>query len=71
MQEHAPVDREGKKVARVEVDVGLPAVRKEDDPSPQGRFGEFLSCSGYPECTGSLKLDRAGTSNRHRLRAGS
>jgi DNA topoisomerase-1 len=54
-----PVDREGKKVARVEVDVACPLCGKKMILR-RSRFGEFLSCSGYPECTGSLKLDRAG-----------
>jgi DNA topoisomerase-1 len=26
----------------------------------RGRFGPFLSCSGYPDCKGIVKLDRKG-----------
>ncbi|MBI5722568.1 MAG: type I DNA topoisomerase [Planctomycetes bacterium] len=54
-----PVDKEGKKVVRIEVDV----------PCPQcggkmilrrSRFGAFLGCSKYPECKGILSCDKDG-----------
>ena len=54
-----PVDKEGKKVQRVEVDVACPTCGKKMILR-RSRFGEFLSCSAYPECSGALKLDRSG-----------
>jgi len=54
-----PVDREGKKLQQVTVDVACP---KCSSPMVQrmGRFGPFLSCSKYPDCDGVVNLDRAG-----------
>ena len=33
---------------------GRPMVKK------HGRFGEFLACSGYPECRNTMKIDKEG-----------
>lgn len=54
-----PVDEQGKKVVKEEVDVACPNCQ-----SPmvirKGRFGPFLSCSKYPDCKGVINLDRKG-----------
>ncbi|MBI1373486.1 MAG: type I DNA topoisomerase [Phycisphaera sp.] len=55
----APVDREGNPVEPEMTDIACPScgramlLRK-------GRFGPFLSCSGYPECKGIVNLDKKG-----------
>jgi DNA topoisomerase-1 len=54
-----PVDKEGKKVEKVAVDVACPVCGKAM-VLRKGRFGPFLSCSGYPECKGIVNLDRKG-----------
>ena len=54
-----PVDEEGKKAVRKEVDVACPRCGKPMIVR-RSRFGPFLSCSTYPDCDGSLNLDRKG-----------
>ncbi|MCE5278548.1 MAG: topoisomerase DNA-binding C4 zinc finger domain-containing protein [Planctomycetaceae bacterium] len=41
------------------VDVACPQCGKEMQ-FRKGRFGPFLSCSGYPDCKGIVNLDRKG-----------
>jgi len=54
-----PVDREGKRITSVQVDVACPECGKAM-VMRKGRYGPFLSCSNYPDCKGVVNLDRKG-----------
>jgi DNA topoisomerase-1 len=53
------VDRDGNPVAPEQTDIACP---KCDAPMllRRGRFGLFLSCARYPECSGIVALDKKG-----------
>jgi len=55
----APVDAEGKKLERREVDVPCPQCGKKM-VLRRSRFGTFLGCSGYPDCKGTMRCDETG-----------
>ena len=54
-----PVDAEGTKLERKEVDVPCPQCGR-NMVLRRSRFGAFLGCSGYPECKGTLHCDDNG-----------
>jgi len=54
-----PVDREGRKVEALVVDVACPQCGREM-VKRTGKYGPFLSCSAYPDCKGLVNLDRKG-----------
>jgi DNA topoisomerase-1 len=58
-KETCPVDAEGKKLQRREVDVPCPQCGRKM-VLRRSRFGSFLGCSGYPECKGTLRCDDNG-----------
>jgi DNA topoisomerase I len=55
----APVDAEGKKLLRKEVDTPCPQCGKKM-MLRQSRFGPFLGCSDYPKCKGIVPCDKEG-----------
>jgi len=54
-----PVDREGRKIERVEVDTPCPVCGKKMILR-RSRTGVFLGCGDYPRCTGTLPCDKEG-----------
>ncbi|RPI59101.1 MAG: hypothetical protein EHM48_09410 [Planctomycetaceae bacterium] len=54
-----PVDADGKKVIRAEVDVPCPTCGKKMILR-RSRFGPFLGCADYPTCKGILPCDKDG-----------
>jgi DNA topoisomerase-1 len=54
-----PVDAEGKKLERREVDVPCPECGR-NMVLRRSRFGSFLGCSTYPQCKGTLRCDENG-----------
>jgi DNA topoisomerase-1 len=54
-----PVDAEGKKLERVEVNTPCPKCGKKM-VLRRSRFGPFLGCSDYPACKGTLPCDKDG-----------
>jgi DNA topoisomerase-1 len=56
-----PVDEEGRKVERKEVDVPCPDCGKSPMILRRSRYGPFLGCSDYPNCKGTLPATEDGT----------
>ncbi|HOD83537.1 MAG: DNA topoisomerase 1 [Planctomycetes bacterium ADurb.Bin126] len=54
-----PIDEEGRKVERKEVDVPCPTCGK-PMVLRRSRWGPFLGCSDYPECKTTLRCDSQG-----------
>jgi len=54
-----PVDSDGKRVLRVEVDVDCPVCGKKM-VLRRSRFGPFLGCGDYPNCKGTMPCDSEG-----------
>ncbi|MHC4562460.1 MAG: type I DNA topoisomerase [Planctomycetota bacterium] len=55
-----PVDKDGKKVERKDVDVACPTCGKSPMVLRRSRFGIFLGCSDYPNCKGTHPCDADG-----------
>ncbi len=58
-----PVDKEGKKQERKEIDAECPKCGK-SMILRRSRFGPFLGCSEYPECKGTMPCDAEGNPKR-------
>ena len=56
----APLDENGKKVEKVQVDVPCPKCGRSPMILRRSRFGVFLGCSGYPECNGTVPCNADG-----------
>jgi len=55
-----PVDKDGKKVERKQVEVACPLCGESPMVLRRSRFGVFLGCSKYPECKGTHPCDKEG-----------
>jgi DNA topoisomerase-1 len=55
-----PVDEQGKKIERVEVDQPCPQCGKSPMVLRRSRFGVFLGCGDYPKCKGIVPCDKQG-----------
>ncbi len=55
-----PVDENGKKIERKEVDTACPQCGKKPMILRRSRYGPFLGCSDYPECKGTVPCDKDG-----------
>lgn len=56
----APIDREGKPVEPVLIEVECPLCKHPNMLKRLGRFGPFMSCERYPDCKGVLRIDKQG-----------
>ena len=55
-----PVDENGKKIERIDVDIPCPLCGKSPMVQRRSRFGTFLGCTDYPNCKGTVACDKDG-----------